>query len=152
MSLSARLALVLLGLVTLLGTHWRAYSLGARHERNATQAAQVQAVRESAAAAIRNADNIIEATHDRAQTERRIAADRLSVGGELDRLRADMSAARAVAASADTCTADGAARDQLLAAMAADLATLAQQGGAIAAAADGHAADALMLWRAASGR
>lgn len=148
MSTAARLTALLLGLLALMGTHWRAYTLGARHERNAAQATQTQAVRDSAAAAIRQADNTIEATHERAQTETRIAADRRAADSELDRLRSDLQAARAAAASADACTPDGAARDQLLGAMATDLAALAEQGAAIAAAADGHAADALMLWRA----
>ncbi len=147
MSITARLTLLLLGLLALAGTHWRAYTLGARHERNATQAAQAAAMRESAVAAIRQADNTIEAQHDRAKTEARISTDRLATAGELDRLRHDLAAARAAADSADACTADSAARDQLLAAMAADIETLAEQGADIAAAADGHAADALLCKR-----
>lgn len=149
MSITARLTLLLVAVLALMGTHWHAYTLGARHERNAAQAAQTQAVRDSAAAAIRKADQTIEATYDRAQTERRIAADRLAAAGELDRLRADLQTARAAAASADACTADASARDALLAAMARDIERLAEQGASIAAAADGHAADALMLWRLA---
>lgn len=147
LTLQARLVLLLLGLLALLGTHWRAYTLGATHERYAVQAAQIQAERESAAAAIRTADNNIEEQHARAQTERRIAADRLRNADQLDSLRTDLQTARAAAAGADACTADASARDQLLAAMARDLARLGEQGAAIAAAADGHAADALMLWR-----
>lgn len=143
--MTARLTLLLSVMTGLLCTHWRAYTLGAKNERDAAQAAQTLAVRESAVAAIRQSDKTIEATHERAQNERRLAADRLATAGELDRLHRDLQAARAAASSADACTAADAARDALLEAMAADIATLAEQGAAIAAAADGHAADALML-------
>jgi len=149
MSLSIRLTLALVGLLTLLGTHWRAYTLGARHERDAVQAAQTEAVHQGAVAAIQQANNTIEVIHARTQTQTRITTDRLAVSSELDRLRNDLQAVRAAATGGETCTADSAAQNQLLAAMARDLATLGEQGAAIAAAADGHAADALMLWRIA---
>lgn len=147
MSITARLALLLTVLLALVGTHWRAYTLGVRHEQNAAQAAQTQAVRDSAVASIRKADQVIEAQHDRTQTEGRISADRLRTAGELDSLRADLRAARAAAQSADACTGHATAQDKLLGEMAADIAGLAEQGAAIAAAADGHAADTVMLWR-----
>ena len=144
-TLPARLALLLAAVLFLIGTHWRAYTQGQRHERTAAQAAQTEALRTRAVAAIRHADHTIEAQHDRAQTERRIAADHLRTAGELDRLRTDLQTARAAAAGADACTPHAPAQDQLLGAMAADIAQLAEQGAAIAAAADGHAADAVML-------
>ena len=150
MSLQARLVALLLILLALVGTHWRAYTIGARHERDAVQAAQTQALRSSAVAAVRTADNTIEAQHDRAKTETRISADRLRTADQLDSLRTDLQTARAAAAGADACTADASARDALLAAMARDIERLGEQGAAIAAAADGHAADALMLWRVAA--
>lgn len=144
----ARLALLLAAMIALLGTHWRAYTLGQRHERNAAQAAQTEALRTHAVAAIQLANKTVEVFNDRAQTERRIAADRLRTAGELDRLRADLQAARAAATGGDTCTADTSARDTLLAAMAEDIARLAEQGATIAQAADGHAADTVMLVKA----
>lgn len=149
MSLSIRLALALIGLLALLGTHWRAYTLGARHERDAVQAAQTEAVHQGAVAAINQANNTIEVIHARTQTQTRITTDRLALSGELDRLRSDLQAARTAASGGDTCTADTSAKDQLLAAMERDIERLGEQGAVIAAAADGHAADALMLWRIA---
>ena len=97
MSLSIRLTLALVGLLALLGTHWRAYTLGARHERDAAQAAQTEAVHQGAVAAINQANNTIEVTHARTQTQTRITTDRLAVAGELERLRSDLQAARAAA-------------------------------------------------------
>ena len=145
MSIAARITALALVLLALCASHWRAYVAGQHRQRDAQAAAQLQATQTAAVSAIRKADQIIEAQHDRTQTERRIAADRLRTAGELDGLRTDLQAARSAAASADACTADTAARDALLAAMARDIARLGEQGAAIAAAADGHAVDALML-------
>lgn len=147
MSLSARLILLLAGLLALLATHWRAYTMGVYHEQNATQASQAQALRQSAAAAIRHADNAIEAAHERAKTERRIAMDRLAAAGELERLHRDLQANRSATADQHASATDAPALDSLLDAMARDIERLAQQGAAIAQNADAHAADALMLQR-----
>ena len=51
LSLAARLALLLAVLIGLLGTHWRAYSVGARHERDAAQVA-IQKLQLDAAATL----------------------------------------------------------------------------------------------------
>lgn len=150
MSLQARITALALVLLALCASHWRAYTAGQQRQRDAQAAAQLQATQTQAAAAIRQADNTIEAQHDRAKTETRISADRLRTAGQLDSLRTDLQTARAAAVGADACTADASARDALLAAMARDIERLGEQGAAIAAAADGHAADALMLWRVAA--
>ena len=146
---SIRLTLAAACLLALAGTHWRAYTLGTQHERKAAQALQTDSVHQSAVAAITQANKTIKATNARTQTQTRITTDSLNLAGELDRLRNDLQAARAATASGNTCTADAAAKDKLLATMARDLATLGEQGAAIAAAADNHAADALMLWQIA---
>lgn len=145
MSITARIAALALVLLALCASHWRAYTAGQQRQRDAQAAAQLQATQTQAAAAIRQADQTIEAQHERTQTERRIAADRLRTAGHIDRLRIDIDAARAAAQSADTCTDDTGATDELLRAMAADIEQLAKQGADTAQAADGHAADAVML-------
>lgn len=148
MSLAARALAVFMALMFLAGTHWRAYSTGKAHQRNAHAAQQLQATQAAASAAIQTANTTIEATHDRAQKQTRITADSRSADADINRLRQQLAAARAAAAaasSAGACTPDTPAQDQLLAAMAADIAHLAEQGAATATAADGHAADALML-------
>lgn len=147
MSVQARITALALALLALCATHWRAYTAGQQRQRDAQAAAQLQATITQAAAAIRQADTIIEAQHDRTQTERRIAAVRLRTAGHIDRLRIDIDAARASAQSADTCADNAAATDELLRAMAADIEQLAKQGADTAQAADGHAADAVMLLR-----
>ena len=147
MSIQARITALALVLLALCASHWRAYTAGQQRQRDAQAAAQLQATQTQAAAAIRQADQTIEAQNDRTQTERRIAADRLRTAGHIDRLRIDLDAARAAAQSADTCTNDTGATDELLRAMAADIEHLAKQGADTAQAADGHAADAVMLLR-----
>lgn len=147
MSIHARITALALVLLALCASHWRAYTAGQQRQRDAQAAAQLQATQNQAAAAIRQADHTIEAQYDRTQTERRIAADRLRTAGDIDRLRIDLDTARAAAQSADTCTDNATAADQLLRAMAADLEHLAKQGADTAQAADGHAADAVMLLR-----
>ena len=147
MSIQARITALALVLLALCASHWRAYTAGQQRQRDAQAAAQLQATQTQAAAAIRQADQTIEAQNDRTQTERRIAADRLRTAGHIDRLRIDLDAARATAQSADTCTDNTGATDELLRAMAADIEHLAKQGADTAQAADGHAADAVMLLR-----
>ena len=145
MSIHARITALALVLLALCASHWRAYTAGQQRQRDAQAAAQLQATQTQAAAAIRQADQTIEAQNDRTQTERRIAADRLRTAGHIDRLRIDLDAARAAAQSADACPDNAGATDELLRAMAADIEQLAQQGADTAQAADGHASDAVML-------
>lgn len=149
MSIPARIAALALALLGLCATHWRAYTAGQARQRDAQAAAQLQATQTQAANAITLANITTKAQHARTQTETRTAAVRLRTADDIDRLRIDLDAARdtvrTFAQSAAACTDNTAAADQLLRAMASDLERLAKQGADIALAADGHAADALML-------
>lgn len=148
MSLAARLITLLVGLLALIGTHWRAYTMGSLHEHNSYQADQARAVHDDAETSIQRENKIIEVTHERSKTELRISDDRLAAAGELERMRRDIAEARSDSQRADACSANVSARDQLLRAMEADIEQLAEQGAQIAAAADGHVADTLMLQNA----
>jgi hypothetical protein len=146
MSLSARLTGALVLVLVLLGTHWRAYTTGRTHQANHHAAAAAAAQQQKARQLLRQVDNTLDATYARTLAEKRIARDRLAARTELDRLRRDLATRRAAATAQDAAACDTTASDQLSAAMAADLAVLAEQGEAIATAADSHAADALMCW------
>lgn len=146
MSLTARLTAALVVLLALAASHWRAYTTGQQHQANAQAALQLQAQQQQAQRLLRQVDNQLDAQHARTQAETRIGRDRLAARTELERLRHDLARARATATAPGACGSNPDPRDQLLAAMAADIAELAQQGERIATAADGHAADALMCW------
>ena len=152
MSLYARLIAILLVLVALAGSHWRAYTTGKQRQADAHAAAQLTAEREQAQRLVRQIDNQQDAQHVRDLTENRIGSDRVAAHTELERLRHDLASARAAASAPATCGGDADPRDQLLAAMARDLEALGEQGERIAAAADSHAADAVMLKRVCQGQ
>lgn len=145
MSLSARLAAALLVLLTLAASHWRVYLAGQRAQADRHAQQQLNAERTQAARLVRQIDNQTDAQHDRTLAESRIGRDRVAARTELERLRRDLAAARAEASAQNPCGRDPDPRDQLLEAMARDIERLGEQGEAIATAADGHAADALML-------
>lgn len=146
MSLSARLTALLVLAVALAATHWRAYVAGQHAQANHHAALQLQASQQAAARLVRHVDNQTQAQHERTQAEQRIGRDRVAARTELERLRHDLASARAAARTPSACGPDPDPRDQLLAAMAADIEHLAEQGEAIATAADSHHADALMCW------
>lgn len=147
MSMSLRLTMALAMAVVLAGTHWKAYTAGQVRERDARAALDLVATQADARAEILKADKIIGATNERAKTQTRIGDDRVAVRSELERLRLDLAEARARAdaQSAGGPACDTSAKDALLAAMERDIERLGVKGESIAAAADGHAADVIML-------
>lgn len=147
MSVLSKITIALALALALVASHWKAYVSGQVRERDAQAALDLAATYKDARIEINTANRIIGATHERAKTQSRITDDRIAVRSELERLRLDLAEARARAnaqsPSGPAC--DTAAKDQLLGSMARDIAHLGEQGAKIAALADGHAADVILL-------
>lgn len=150
MTLQSRLLLGCMTALFFVGTHWHAYRQGQARERDAQAAAHLTVTQAQAARLVRQIDNQTTAQHAHTQTLQTAAALHADNRATVERLRGQLAAAIAAASApapgVDHCPASHA----LHAAMAADLATLAEHGAAIARAADTHAADALMLQQVCS--
>ncbi len=149
MSTLVRLGASLAVVLSLFGA---VYQLGRSHERAALLQAQANQVAKQAKELVVHADQQTEKANERDQKVRQSQAVYVDNRVLVERLRAELAAARAAAQAKATCAESANASAKLFSAMAADIEQLAIEGARIAKDADAHAADALMLQQLAQTR